>query len=93
MRDSLRDSKTESKLAIGIGIWIVAFGIYDLALVFSRWHPIESYNHPPIHLPIFFTVGVVIILLGIWLIRWGFRQPSTNEDSVRDSPEGLRGIE
>jgi len=80
-------AKTESKLPIAIGIWIVALGMYAFVLFFLNLHDIESSHYPPIHLPIVFAVGLVTTLFGIWLIRWGFRPPSAVNGGERDCPE------
>jgi len=83
----VRKWSTESKLAVGLGIWMIALGAYAFVLALSDLSYIARDYHQPIHIPIVFVVGVIITILGISLIRWGFRTSSIDDGIGRDSPK------
>ena len=86
----MRDSRTESRLAIAIGIWIVALGVYSFVLFFTHLGDIGFTYYPPIHLPIVLWVGVVITLFGVWLIGKGTSLSSSVDDGGGTVPKAER---
>jgi len=89
----VRNAKTESRLAIAIGIWIVALGVYSFVLFLAHLGDIRAMYYgyyPPIHLPIVLWVGLVITLLGIRLIGKGISLSSSVGDGSETDPKAER---